>query len=77
MARHNHQAGQSEIQVRRQWRNRELDQALHQSIFAHLTRAVADPDRPGQQISWSELDQRLRGRAYRQAAHASLQAARR
>jgi hypothetical protein len=52
---------------RRHHRNRELHRALHRSVFAYLTRPVADPDHPGQRISYDERDQRLRGQAYRQA----------
>lgn len=58
----------------RHCRNRELLQGLHRSVFAHLTRPVADPDHPGQTISYDELDQRLRGRAYREAALAGRRA---
>lgn len=48
--------------------NHALNLALHRSVFAQLTRLVQDPDQPGRQISLCELEQRLRGHAYRLAA---------
>ena len=44
-----------------------LSQAIHRSVFAHLTRQLDDPDHPGCQISYAELEQRQRARCYRQA----------
>lgn len=51
--------------------NDERNLALHRSVFAQLTRLVQDPDQPGRQISLCELEQRLRGNAYRLAASGS------
>ncbi len=62
-----HQAGRSGTEKDRREHNRRLSQDLHRSVFAHLTRRMADPDHPGQQISYGELELRLRGRAYRRA----------
>lgn len=76
MGRHNRQASQVRTLQTQHRRNQELSQALHRSIFSHLARPVADPDRPGEWISYDELDQRLRGRAYRQATLAARQRSR-
>jgi hypothetical protein len=51
----------------RRARNSMLSHDLHRSVFEHLTRQMADPDHPGERISYGELELRLRGRAYRQA----------
>lgn len=76
MGRHERHSGQTVLDQERLRRNRELNRLLHRSILAHLTRPVADPERPGETISYGELEQRLRGRAYRRAAHAAHQAPR-
>ena len=65
-----HEADQGLPRERRAHIDRQ-NQLLHRSVFAHLTRRVADPDRPGEQITFGELDLRLRGRAYRQAVQVS------
>ena len=69
MGKGKHRPRQNQAELERHGRNSELSQALHRSIVAHLTRLVIDPDRPEQQITYDELEQRLRARAYRQAAH--------
>lgn len=74
MGRRERHTGQARTQDERQRRNKALNRALHQSLFTHLTRPVADPDQPGRWITYDERDQRLRGRAYRQAALACHQA---
>jgi hypothetical protein len=55
-------------------RNGALNRALHHALFAHLPRPVADPDQPRRWITFEDRDLRLRGRAYRQAMLACLQA---
>ena len=67
MGSRRHQAGRSGMETVWREHNSRLSQDLHRSVFAHLTRRMADPDHPGQQISYGELELRLRGRAYRQA----------
>jgi len=71
MGRGDRQAGRDGTTEELRQRNAALNHALQRSIFAHLTRAVPDPDHPGRQITWDQLEQRLRGRAYRQAALAA------
>jgi len=51
----------------------ELSLALHRSVFAQLTRLVPDPDQPGRNITTGELELRMRGRIYRQAASGCAQ----
>ena len=45
--------------------------AIQRATFQHHSALVNDPDHPGQQISYGELEQRLRARAYRLAAERS------
>lgn len=67
MGRRERQAGRITTKEPEQQQEGEaLRRALHRSVFAYLTRPVPDPDHPGQHITYGELDQRLRGRAYRQ-----------
>ncbi len=68
MGRHKPRTDQARVKDERLRRNRDLNRALQQSLFTHLTRPVADPDQPGHWITYEELDMRLRGRAYRRAA---------
>ncbi len=42
--------------------------AIQRATFQHYAALVNDPDHPGQQIPYGELEQRLRARAYRLAA---------
>lgn len=70
MGRHKRQTNHAETDDTRHRRNSVLNRALHQSVFAYLTRPVADPDRSGETITYGELEQRLRARAYRQAVRA-------
>ena len=74
MGRRKRQAGQVGTEEERGGRNSELNHALHRSVFAYLTRPVPDPDQPGHLITYGELDQRLRARAYRRAALACRKA---
>lgn len=76
MGRHKRQTSQAETEATRHQRNSELNRALHRSVFAYLTRPVADPDQIGLTISYGELEQRLRARAYRQAVLAGRRASR-
>ena len=71
MGNRRHRSGRSGTEQHRRESNTRQSQDLHRSVFAHLTRRMADPDQPGQQISYGELELRLRGRAYRQALWAA------
>lgn len=71
MGKRKHGSGDARSEQERLAHIARQNQLLHRSVFAHLTRLVADPDRPGAQITFGELDLRLRGRAYRQAVQVS------
>ena len=73
MVSRRHQAGRSGTEQDRRERNSRLNQDLHRSVFAHLTRRMADPEQPGHQITYGELELRLQGRAYRQAVSTAQQ----
>jgi hypothetical protein len=42
--------------------------AIQRATFQHYSALVNDPDHPGQQIPYGELEQQLRARSYRLAA---------
>jgi hypothetical protein len=70
MAHHRRRAAASGLDCERQGRNMDLNRALHRSVFAHLTRRVSDPEHPGRQIAYCELEQRLTARSFRRHAEA-------
>ena len=55
------------LQCSRHERHTAAHLAIQRATFQHLTALVDDPDHPGTQITYTDLEQRMRARSYQLA----------